>query len=335
MDAKLRLPLLVLLLIGIAGCSPTGSSTAEGPAKPSGAESSGAAQYRIAVVPKGLGHDFWNKVKAGAEAAARENNAVILWDGPATEADIDTQISIIEGHVADKVDAIVMAACDANALIAPVQKAVDAGIPVITIDSGLNSDLPLSLIATDNEAGAALAADELDRLLGGSGEVGLISFLKGAKTSDLRESGFLKGLAKHPGLKLVSTQYCNSQSDEAMNNVQDMLSAHPQVRGIFASNEPAAIGAARALELRGKTGEVKLVAFDAAPAEVEALKKGVIQALIVQDPYRMGFEGVLNAVRALKKQPVEKRIDTGVTVVTAENLNEPDIQKLVNAIPAG
>ena len=325
----LQLALFASLSMMLAGCPAKPTAPVTG--APGNTPATSAATFRIAVIPKGLGHDFWNKVRAGAEEAAAEQNALVLWNGPATEQDIAGQISILEGHVADRVDAIVIAACDAEALIEPIRKAIEAGIPVITIDSGVNSDLPQSLIATDNEKGAAMAADHIAELIGGEGEVGLIAFLKGAKTSDLRESGFKAGLKQHPGLKLVPVQYCNSQSDLAMNNTDAMLAAHPNLKAIFASNEPAAIGAAQALLIAGKAGKVILVAFDAAPSELQDLQAGTIQALIVQDPHRMGYEGVANAVRAIKGEKVEKRIDTGVVLVTQENLDDPDIQKLVQA----
>jgi ribose transport system substrate-binding protein len=268
-------------------------------------------------------------VKAGAEKAGQESGAQILWNGPAKESDTSGQITIIEDFVTQKVDAIVMAATNATSLVPPIRKATDAGIPVITIDSGVKSDLPKSLVGTDNEKGAAEAAHQLAKLIGGPGKVGLMPFVKGAATSDARERGFLDGLKAHPELKLVSTLYSASQSDTAMSKTEDMLTANPDLAGIFAANEPGAIGAAQVLKTRGKAGTVKLVAFDAGGPEIKALEAGTIQALIVQNPFQMGYLGVQAAVRARRGEPVEKRIDTGVVVVTKANMNEPAMQKLL------
>jgi ribose transport system substrate-binding protein len=213
--------------------------------------------------------------------------------------------------------------------VGPVQQVVDAGIPVVTIDSGVKSDLPLSFVGTDNVAGARAAADALAKMIGEQGEVGLIPFISGAATSEQREAGFKEGIAAYPNITLVGTLYCDSDVAKAMNATRDMMLANPNLKGIFAANEPAAIGAAQAIRTAGKSGQIMLVAFDAAEEEIAALQEGAIQALVVQNPFRMGYEGVKAALDALKKAPVEKRIDTGVEVVTMENFQQPEIQKLL------
>ena len=320
--------MLLLAAAVVAGC---GSPTKNPPAAETPGEEvqTQEAAVRIAVVPKGVSHEFWMTVKAGAEAAGAEFGAEIIWQGTAKETDVPGQMNIIQDMINKKVSALVMAATDADALKQPVEKASRSGIPVITIDSGVNSDIPLSFVATDNIAGAKAAADELSKLIGGAGPVGCIPFVPGAATSELREQGFKEGLENHPDLELVSTLYCQSDVAKAMDVTQDMLTSHPDLKGIFATNEPGAVGAAQALKAAGRAGEVKLVAFDAAPAEIDSLKDGTIQALVVQSPFNMGYLGVKAAMDAIAGKPVEKRIDTGVTVVTMENFNEPDIQKLL------
>lgn len=283
----------------------------------------------IGVVPKGISHQFWLTVKAGADAAGKEFNANITWQGPDKETEIDKQVNILEDMVSRKMDAIVMAACDENGLTNVIKKAVGAKIPVITIDSGVKSDLPVTFIATDNIAGAKAAAKELVRLIGGAGEVGLMPFVPGAATSELREQGFKEGLKEFPDVKLVATLYCQSDVAKGMNATQDMMTANPNLKGIFAANEPGAIGAAQAIKAAGKAGQIKLVAFDGSDEEIATLKEGTIQALVVQNPFQMGYQGVKAAVDCIQGKPVEKRIDTGVTVVTMENLNQPEIQKLL------
>ena len=307
--------LVLMLALGVVmGCGPK-------PAK--------VDRYKIAVLPKGLVHQFWLTVNAGAEAAGKDFNAEIIWKGPEKETDVAKQIGIVEDMISRDVDAIVMAACDENALVSVLKKAADAGIPVVTIDSGVKSDVPITFVATDNIKGAQMAADALARLIGEEGEVGLIPFVAGAATSEMREQGFIDGLQRYPRIKLVAKQYSQSDVAKGMAVTEDMMTANPKLKGIFAANESGAMGAAQALNVAGKTGAVKLVAFDASDEEIAALKKGAIQALIVQNPFRMGYDGVKAAIDHLQGKPVEKRIDTGVTAVTLENLDAPEIHKLL------
>ncbi len=283
----------------------------------------------IAVVPKGTTQSFWLAVKAGAEDAAKVEGARIIWKGPAKETDVASQKRIIENFINQRVDAIVMAACNEKALVPTVEQADKTGIPVITIDSGVKSNVPKSFIATDNIEGARQAARTLAKLIGEKGEVGLIPFVKGAATSNMREQGFKEEIAKYKGIKLVSVLYSNSDIMQGIRATEDMLTAHPKLAGIFAANEGGAVGAARALDMRGLGGKVKLVAFDAAQAEIDALMKGTIQALIVQNPYKMGYEGIKAAVAVIRGEKVPPRIDTGVSVVTMENFHDSEIQHLL------
>jgi ribose transport system substrate-binding protein len=287
---------------------------------------------QILVSPKGLVHSFWLSVRDGAEAAGEALDVEIIWKGPSTETDIATQISIVEDYINKRVDAIVLAACDANALVSVIKRANAAGIPVITIDSGVNSDIPKSFVATDNVLAAEKAADALAGLLQNQGEVALIPFVPGAATSIMREQGFKQGLQKYPDMELVAIQYSQSDAERAMAVTEDILTGHPELDGIFAANEAGAIGCASALKSRGVAGEIKLVGFDASPNEIQALKEGTIQALVVQNPFRMGYLGVKAAVDVLSGKPVEKRIDTGVSIVTLENLNENHIQDLLKTM---
>ncbi len=321
----MKKPAFVVTLLALALAAGCG-----GPSSTPATQAGGAETLDIAVIPKGLTHQFWVTVRAGAETAAAEMGAKVIWQGPTKETEIDRQINIMQDMINRGVDGIVMAACDENALATAVAQADAAGIPVVTFDSGVKSDVPKSFVATDNVAGAKLAADKLAELMGGTGEVGLIPFVPGAATSELREKGFKEGLQAHPGLKLAATNYCQSDIAIGMNVTTDMITAFPALGGIFAANEPAAIGAAQALRGLGKVGEVKLVAFDASPEQIAALKEGVIQALVVQNPFKMGYEGVKAVIAAVKGQEVPKVIDTGVTIVTKENLDTPEVQALLS-----
>lgn len=303
-----------------------------GPSQKAPTTETGKKTIEIAVIPKSFSHQFWLTVKAGAEQAGKELGVKIVWQGTAKETEIEQQINIVQDMINRGVSAIVLAASDANALIGIVETAVNKGIPVITIDSGVNSDKPMSFVATDNVAGAKIAAETLAKLIGEEGEVGLIPFVAGAATSEMRERGFKEGISAYPNIKLVSTLYSDSNVAKAMDVTNDMLTSFPNIKGIFAANESSAVGCAQAIRSKGKAGQIKIVAFDAAEEEIQALKEGVIQALIVQNPFKMGYLGVKSAYDAIQGKPIEKRIDTGVTIVTPENMNDPEIQKILNPI---
>ena len=318
------------VVMAMAGAALAGCGGEKTPDADASAGGSCGKKYTIAVLPKGVGHQFWLTVRAGADAAGKDLNAKIIWNGPDKETQIAKQINIVQDMISRKVDAIVMAACDENALVDVVHQAIDAGIPVITIDSGVKSDQPLSFVATDNVAAARMAADTMNTLIGGKGEVGVIPIVPGAATSEMREQGFKEGIAKYPDIKIVSVLPCDSDAANAMSVTEDMMTAHPNLVGIFAESEPGAVGATQAIEAANKAGQIKIVGFDASGEEIAALKRGTIQALVVQSPFKMGYDGVKAAVDAVEGRPVEKRIDTGVTIITKENLDTPDVQKLIN-----
>ncbi len=322
---RLVLGAAILSLLAACGGQPSTS--------PGGGEAGGKpGKIQIAVIPKGLANQFWLMVKAGAEAGGKEFGAEIIWQGPAKETELEKQLNIVQDMISRRVSAMVLAACDEEALIGPIQQALSLKIPVITIDSGVKSDIPLSFVATDNVLGAKIAAETLAKLIGEEGAVGLIPHVPGAATSEMREEGFKQGIAAFPKIHLVATNYCYADVAKALDVAQDMLTAHPDIKGIFATCEAGAIGALQAFKGRGIAKTMKLVAFDASKEEVAELKDGAIHALIVQAPFKMGYLGVKSAIDALNGKPVEKRIDTGVTVVTPDNVNHPDIQKLLNPI---
>jgi ribose transport system substrate-binding protein len=308
---------LLVAVALIAGCA--GRPAGEKPALPG---------LKIAVVPKAVAFDFWLSVKAGAEKAGKETGAAIIWRGPSDERDITGQIAMLEDFINSRVDAIVMAACDSQALTPIVRRAREAKIPVITIDSGVD-DPSVPFIATDNIKGARIAAQTLVKLIGARGKVGLIPFVAGAATSTMREKGFKEEIKKYPKVKLAAILYSESDAAKGMAVTENMLTSIPDLAGIFAANEPGAIGAARAIEQRRLAGKVKLVAFDAAESEIDALKRGTIQALVVQNPFEMGYEGVRAAVKAIRGEKVPLYTDTGVAVVTKENLNTPEVKSLL------
>lgn len=333
---RMGIAIAAFAVIGVmTGCgttagSPSNSTSATANSGTNATAASGGKTYRIAVIPKAVGFDYWETVHAGAEAAAKDlGNVNIIWKGTSAETDINGQISMIEDFINQHVDALVVAATDAKALVPVLQQAQKSGIKVITIDSGTDPQVSDSFVATDNVHAAAEAADEMNKLLGGKGDVALIPFVPGAATSNEREQGFKDELKKYPGLHLVATEYSQSDYNKALSVTEDILTSHPNLAGIFAANEPGALGAAQAVKERGLQGKVKIIGFDAAPNEIQALQDGTIQALIVQNPYKIGYDGVEEAVADLEGKSVDKHVDTGATVVTKDNMNDPEIQKLL------
>jgi ribose transport system substrate-binding protein len=294
--------------------------------------------YKIAVIPKGTTHEFWKSIHAGAVKAQRELAAKgvkveLIWKGPLKEDDRDQQIQVVENFMTRRVDGIVLAPLDSQALVAPVVNATRAKIPVVIFDSDLKSDQQVSFVATDNYKGGELAAEYLVKLLNGKGNVILLRYAVGSASTEAREAGFLDTIKKHPGLKIISSdQYGGATRETAYQAAQNLLNRYGrEVNGIFAPNEPTAIAMTKALRDLGKAGgAVKMVGFDAGTASVQDLKKGDCQGLVVQNPVRMGYLGVLTLVKHLRGEPVEKRVDTGVTLVTPENMEQPEVKELLS-----
>jgi ribose transport system substrate-binding protein len=299
-----------------------------------GGSKTGAASpppLTIAVIPKGQVHVFWQTVRAGAEAAGREAGVAIVWSAPQVETDFSGQASIVEDFVNRKVAAIVLAPSHQKSLVPAAERAVAAGIPLVVIDSRLDSEAVASYVATDNTQGGVLAARALGKALGGNGKVAVVGIAAGAGSGIERETGFQETIRKEfPGIKVVGLQYTDSDRTKALTVAEDFLTRYPDLTGLFGSNESSAVGAFRAVENRGLRGKVKVVGFDASSDLLQGLRDGAIDALVVQNPYRIGFEGVRAAVAAARKQPVDKRVDTGTVVVTRENVDDPEVARVLH-----
>jgi ribose transport system substrate-binding protein len=299
--------------------------------------SGGDGALTIAVIPKGTTHEFWKSIHAGAVKAVNELKAggtkvEILWKGPLREDDRDQQIQVVENFIGRRVAGIVLAPLDSQALVAPVEAAQQAKIPVVIIDSGLKSDRYVSFVATDNFKGGQMAGAELGRLLGGKGKVILLRYQVGSASTEEREAGFLEAMKQFPDIQILSAdQYTGPTRESAYQAAQNVLNRFGrEVDGMFAPCEPVTIGITLALRDIQRAGAVKVVGFDAGTQSVEALRAGHVHGLIVQNPVRMGYLGVMSVVRHLQGQSVDKRIDTGVTLVTAGNMTRPEIVELLN-----
>jgi ribose transport system substrate-binding protein len=285
---------------------------------------------QIAVIPKGTAHVFWQTVHAGALAAGEQYNVEILWNGPPSETEYSRQIQIMDSMIARHVDGIALAATDRNALNASIDRAASQKIPVAIFDSGVDTKNFQTFVATDNYEGGRAAARTLAALIGGKGPVAMVKNAPGSLSTMDRERGF-KDVIKSdfPKIKIVAEQYSMSDRAKALAATENILTAHEDLAGIFASAEPASVAAGQGLKSRYMTGKVKLVGFDSSEQLITDLKDGVIDALVAQDAFKMGFEAVRTVVDALDGKPVPKKIDLNAVVVTKADLDKPEIHALL------
>jgi ribose transport system substrate-binding protein len=293
-------------------------------------QSAGGGGRTIAVIPKGVAHFFWQSVHAGADAAGKESNVEIIWNGPAQETDYTGQIDIVEDAINRRVDGIVLAPTHRDALVPVVERAEREGIPVTIMDSGIGTENYVSYVATDNRQGGAVAADRLAARLNGKGKVAILGVKAGSVSTDEREQGFQDTIKrKYPGIQVVAFQYGESDRARSLDRATDILTAHPDLDGFFASNESSTVGAVQAVKQKGLAGKVVLVGFDSSPNLIEDLQAGAIDSLVLQNPYKMGYEAVKAMVAKLDGQQPPKRVDTGVKLLTKENLDTPEMQQLL------
>jgi ribose transport system substrate-binding protein len=309
---RLIAPLLLLAVLMLPGCN-------RNPRKV------------IAVIPKGTAHLYWVSVQAGALAAGKELNVEVLWNGPAQETEFDRQVQIVDSMIARRVDGIVLAPNERKALVPPLDRAAAAGIPVTIFDSGLDSENYLSFVATNNYEAGQLAARTLAGLIGGTGEVAVLANAPGSGSTIDREKGFADVIGKEfPAMKIVASQFGMSDRAKARASAENMLTANPNLAGMFASAEFSSAGVALAIKARNRSGKVKLIGFDSSDAMIEDLKGGVISAMLVQDPFRIGYEGVKTLVDKWAGKPVPKRLDLNARVIRKEDLDKPEIHELLH-----
>ncbi len=303
----------------LAACSTPSSGTA--PA----ASGSAAAKPYIAIVSKGFSQQYWQAVKSGAEQQAKVSGATITFVGPPTESDVAIQIDQLTAALAKHPDALGFAALDSKAAAPLMAQAKAAKIPVIAFDSGVVSDVPVTTVATDNKAAAALAAKHLSDLLGGKGKVGMIIHDQTSQSGIDRRNGFVDWIKKNaPGITLLAPQYSNSNLLTAANLAKAMISSNSDLAGIYASNEASAEGAAQGVQEIGKKG-LKIVGFDSGKAQIDAIKSGILAGSVTQNPVGMGKQLVLSAMDAIAGKSQPKFIDTGFLWYDKTNLTDPKI----------
>jgi ribose transport system substrate-binding protein len=290
-----------------------------------------ATQRQIAVIPKATTHIFWESVHRGADKAGEEAGVKILWNGPKRETDREEQIQIIEDFTVQKVAGIVLAPLDSKALVPKVEELYNKNIPCVIIDSGIDTDKYDCFAATDNYIGGLIAARRMGTILNGKGKIVVLKYVPGSASTTNRENGFVDTIRKEfPDIDIVDQQYGKDTVETALQVTEDMLTKNTELDGLFACNASTSVGALQGLRSQGRAGKIKMIGFDTEKALIDGLKEGTIDSLVAQNPYKMGYEGVKAVLAVLdSKELPTRRIDTGVKLVTQENLNTPEIQALL------
>jgi ribose transport system substrate-binding protein len=319
--------MLIGLVVALAGCAVACGRS--GPTKD--------GRLTIAVVPKGTSHVFWQSIHAGAARAGKELGVNIVWRGPMREDERASQISEVERFVTSGVSGLVLAPLDDVALAQPVADAKRNNIPVVVIDSGLKGNDYVSFVATDNRAAGRIGGAHLAELLHGKGRIVLLRYAEGSDSTLQREAGFLEAIQAHGGIQVVSAnQYGGADVEGAYKKSEAILSGLKRadgsldVDGIFTPNESTTMAMMRVLVDNGWAGHVRFVGFDASDALVKGLRDGQIDAIVVQDPVKMGYLGVKTIVAHIRGQAVEARIDTGARLVARDHMDDPDVRELLH-----
>jgi len=296
------------------------------------ARQSSEEHIQIAVIPKGTTHQFWKSIHAGANKAASETGVEVIWQGPQREDDRQMQIQVVQNFISRGISAIVLAPLDSRALVPHVEAAVRRDIPVVIIDSDLESDVQSSFVATNNREGGRMCARRLADVLDRTGKIIMLRVMEGGASTTNREEGFLDEIKAYaPEIEiLVDNQYGGATVEKALQVSQNLLNRFDQVDGIFAANESTTQGMLRALQTAGRAGTVKFVGFDSNETLLEGMRDGQIHGLAVQDPFDMGYTGVRTAVAVLNGQTYEKHVDTRIMMITPENIMSDEAQELLN-----
>jgi ribose transport system substrate-binding protein len=311
------------LALTLTGCGSPGSSGAA----PGGG--GGGDEPYIAIVSKGFQHQFWQAVKKGADEEAQKEGVRISFDGPATEADVEQQVTMLTNALNKQPAAIGFAALDSRAAAPLLQQAKSRNIPVIAFDSGVDSDIPVTTAATDNKAAAAEAAKHMSEALGGTGKVAMVVHDQTSKSGTDRRDGFVGWMqANAPGIQLLPPQYGGGDQAKSADITKSIISANPDVKGIYGSNEGSAIGVVKGVEESGAKG-ITIVGFDSGKAQIDAIKDGTMIGAITQNPVGMGQQLVQAAVKATKGEALPKVIDTGFYWYDKSNVDSPDIQAVL------
>lgn len=309
----------LLLIVALIGCSVTGKKAGGSREK-----------LYIPLVSKGFQHQFWQAVKAGAEQAAKDYDVEITFEGPESETQVDKQLEMLEAALSKNPDAICFAALDSKAALPLLEQAKERNIPVVGFDSGVDSDIPVATASTNNVAAAALAADKMAELIGGSGKVGVIVHDQTSRTGIDRRDGFVNRIKeKYPDIEIVDIQYGDGDHLKSTDIAKTMMQAHPDLKGLFGANEGSAIGALNGVLEMKKENEIVVIGYDAGKQQKDAIREGKMAGAITQDPIGIGYKAVEAAVKAVKGEPVEKEIDTGFHWYDKSNVDSEEMKPLL------
>ncbi len=283
----------------------------------------------IKVIVKKKDADFWKVVKMGTEAAGKEFDVNVDFDGPLDEKDIEGQIRMVNEVIDQKADALVLAASDYTKLVPAAEHVLAGNIPVVIIDSGIKSGKIKNFIGTDNVDAGEKLGQILVRDYGTECSIGIMGFIQGAASNDQREEGFYNSIRAYKGIRVLAKEYCGSDEALGQQLAEKMVREHPEIQEFVCLNAYSTVGTARAIKNLNKAGAIKIVGFDSTPEEVSFVEKGVIQSLVVQNPFKMGYLGVKHAVDAIKKAAVPELVNTGSQIINKENMYLPENQRLV------
>jgi len=282
---------------------------------------------KVSMIVKMNSGSFWNTVKMGAEVAAKEYNVELTFLGPDSENDIEGQIKLVDESITNKADAIILSASDYMKLAQVTDRAAYHKIPVISVDTEVASARVKTFVGTNNYEAGQKAAERLVALIDGKGQIGLVSFVEGARNADERASGMLDYFARFPNVEVVDTVYCGSDVQLAADLTNEMLGQYPHISGLIALNEVAGIGVSQEVLKLGLGGKVKIITFDSPPEVIEMLQEGIVQATVIQNPYSNGYIAVQHAVEAIEGMHVPERVDTGSKLIDLDNMLWPENQK--------
>jgi len=320
-----RRSFLVVLLVAIFGAGTVGA----GGKSDSG---TGAESKTIFFIPKSTDVTYWLFLRKGAADKAKELGYTVQYEGVSRESDVAGEVNLLRNLISSHPAGILCAATDAQALVAPVEDGIKAGVPIIMVDSGVNSDAPYASITTDNYNGSYQLGKKLAELIGGKGKVINLGITAGSQTGRERNDGFLAAMKEYPGITVLPTQWTSAEAATALDDTTDLLNSNPEVAGIYSAAAPMAVGAAQALKARGLEKKVKLVTFDPSPEVIPFFEDGTIQAIAAQNSYQMGYQGVtmLDSIIKGGKIPADqKKIQIPVVIITPDNYKSAEVQKFI------
>jgi ribose transport system substrate-binding protein len=327
---KRLVTILGVLAIVASACSSSGATQSAGSSGGAAPSGGGSTPY-ISIVSKGFQHQFWQAVKKGAEDEAAKEGASVNFMGPDTESNVDQQLNMLQTELAKKPAALCFAALDSKAATPLLQQFQSQNIPVIAFDSGVDSDIPLTTVATDNVAAAALAADKMAAAIGNSGKVGVIIHDQTSRTGIDRSNGFVDEMkAKFPNIQIIGPQYGGGDQAKSADLAKAMLQANPDMKGFFGGNEGSIIGVLNAVDELHLNGKLTVIGYDSGQKQIDSIKSGTELGAVQQNPIGIGAKCVVYAMKAINgDKNFDKHIDTGFIWADKSNIDSPEVQAVL------